>query len=263
MCMTTFVRCLRRPARHDAYFATQGRTGDCWLLAAVNAMALSSSPPWRRVLRDAFGSRVRECLTPGYRVRLYTRAGRASVVRVSTTVPRGDDGRAHYARGGLRAALLEKAAAELLGGYDALDGGHVGDAVRMLAGPHRVRERDFRDRSGLWVDVSAPAPPRETVRYRAMPDYVSAALARGALVFAARVASEREGVLHGLAPLHAHAILARRAGCVLVHDPAGPRGMRLAGESTDAEAAARGMVWIADEELRRHFDRIQVFERKL
>jgi len=110
----------------------QGSLGDCWLLSGIACVALHPN-----LVRAAFDQRE----TNGrgkYVLRLHDPWTLKPIkVTIDDTIPCGSDGRPLFARphgAETWVLLLEKAAAKVWGSYQALDGGHASDAIRLLLG---------------------------------------------------------------------------------------------------------------------------------
>jgi hypothetical protein len=122
----------------EAADVQQGGLGNCWLLAAIGAIAEAHPEIIRSLFLTNF---VEPCGI--YRIRLYdVRYERWTTVVIDDRIPMTDDGmHPRFSRPNgpeLWVLLLEKAFAKLWGAYGYLEGGHVILALQSFTGNHGV-----------------------------------------------------------------------------------------------------------------------------
>ena len=129
----------------------QGQAANCYAVASIAGVAHGNP----RLLRNA----VTDNGNGTYNVRLFDRNGRAQNITVDGDLYRNADGTPTYARGANRReiwpAIVEKAYAQMNGGYNAIgNGGNAADAMRALTGrgvTSRTNSRTSADR--LYRDI--------------------------------------------------------------------------------------------------------------
>ncbi|KAF1759474.1 hypothetical protein GCK72_015941 [Caenorhabditis remanei] len=132
------------------FHVTQGRLGDCWLVAAIMCLArrkdlLEHILPEKEYTRDCGIVQVRLFVD-----------GKWEVIKIDYHIPQ-DDGRMRFLRNStnqLWAALIEKAYAKVLGTYGHLVGGHSNNAFRVFTGSHgrRIPFTKDADPDKMWED---------------------------------------------------------------------------------------------------------------
>jgi hypothetical protein len=197
----------------------QGRIGDCYFVATMSALAQRA--PDR--IRDI----IRENQDGSFTVSLYKKGEDGKLakkeVRVDRDLVERKDGEALYAsshdRGELWPSILEKAYAELSGGYDPIGyGGFASDALEALTGRPAVQDAcgDRTPAEELVRRLCAVAHKDPTEMLRSMEkrtdnfettwSFLKDASAKGDPVIAATY-PEGDIVGDGLMPMHAYTVL--------------------------------------------------------